>query len=443
MRDGVVVGAGAGFAGDRIEPAVALAASGRCDAVILECLAERTLVAGLDARAVDADTGYDPRLRRRLSPLLGPARENGCTIVTNLGSANPQAAAEAIGALATELGIRGLRVAAVTGDDLMGSPELVRWEEPVDGRLRGAHAYLGAAAIREAVDAGADVVVTGRVADASLFLGPAWSSLVADAAAVAGATAIGHLLECSAQVTGGNLDAPDPEGREDRLAGLELTDIGYPLAHIGPDGGATITKLDGTGGRIDALTCTLQLLYEVHDPHAYITPDAVVDMSAVRFEQTGPDQVAVTGARSVGVPDQLKVVGFAGGDSTIADLEISYAGRRALERATCAADILRSRLAREPGVEAVQVDLVGVDSVLRGSTRRPPSPPPELRVHASVRCADDATALIAEDEVFGLTLTGPGGGCCLRSERRRHLETITGWVHREDVTPVISWVVSR
>ena len=159
------IGAGAGFAGDRIDPAVALANSGAVDAVVLECLAERTLVPAIKARAENPDAGFDPRLRRRLTPLLPAAHANGCQIVSNLGAANPAAAGRAISALARELGLSGKRVAAIEGDDVMSQREHVDWVRPVEGRLLGAHAYLGCVPLSDALEQGADVVVTGRVAD--------------------------------------------------------------------------------------------------------------------------------------------------------------------------------------------------------------------------------------------------------------------------------------
>jgi hypothetical protein len=431
------VGAGAGFAGDRIEPAVALAGSGRCDAVVLECLAERTLVRGLTERRSDPAGGFDPRLRRRLAPLLEPAWGNRCPVVTNLGSANPLAAAEEIVALAGELGLHGLRVAAVTGDDLASRPSSISWEDPAEAPLLGAHAYLGAAAIQDALEDGADVVVTGRVADASLFVGPLASMLVDDDA-LAGATTVGHLLECAAQLTGGNLDPPRDAASSRGLHVAADPDVGYPFATVLPDGSATLAKLPATGGRLDDLTCALQLLYEVHDPRAYATPDAIIDLSGVDLEVVGPDEVAVSGAGFVGVPDRLKVIGFVARPGAIADLEIAYAGSAALGRAHAAAEILRSRLEGVPELEASQVDLVGVDSVLRGASRPLAGEPPEVRVHVSVRVGSEEAAHTVEDEVFGLTLTGPAGGCGIRSERRERIESVTGWIDRGDVTATVT-----
>ena len=168
------IGAGAGFAGDRIDPAVTLAASGEVDVVALECLAERTLLPALKARAADPASGFDPRLRRRLTPLLPAARRHGCRIVSNLGQANPRAAGEAIARLARELGLPGVRVAAVLGDDVLPLQEHIAWDRPIGGStLVGAHAYLGSPAMAQALAEGADVVVTGRVADSALFAAPA------------------------------------------------------------------------------------------------------------------------------------------------------------------------------------------------------------------------------------------------------------------------------
>ena len=181
------IGCGAGFAGDRIEPAVALASSGQVDTVVLECLAERTLVPGLRARRADQQAGADPRLRRRLTPLLPAARANKCRIVSNLGAANPAAAAHQIAALAAELGLRGLSVAGVLGDDVLALRDQIAWHAPVEGDLLGAHAYLGTAGLIEAIDAGADVVVTGRVADSALFAADLAPHIDATADAFAGA----------------------------------------------------------------------------------------------------------------------------------------------------------------------------------------------------------------------------------------------------------------
>ena len=190
------IGAGAGFAGDRVDQAVLLAGSGQVDTVALECLAERTLLPALKARAADPQSGYDPRLRRRLAPLLKAAQENHCRIVSNLGQANPAAAGRAIALLARELGCNGMRIAAVVGDDVMHQRGNVLWDRPVTGQLVGAHAYLGSRALGDALSQGADVVISGRCADSALFAAAALRGLDEGEAALAGAMTVGHLLEC-------------------------------------------------------------------------------------------------------------------------------------------------------------------------------------------------------------------------------------------------------
>ena len=428
------IGAGAGFAGDRIDPAVALAASGKVDTVVLECLAERTLVPALKARADNARAGADPRLRRRLTPLLPAAAANRCRIVSNLGAANPRAAGQAIAQLASELGCPGMRVAAVSGDDVMHLREQIAWVRPVLGNLFGAHAYLGAGALATALDDGADVVVTGRVADSALFAAAAMNHLDAGANALAGAIAVGHLLECAGQLTGGNFD---PIGQA-LLGAADYARLGYPLAHVCADGSAEITLLDDAPGLLDARTCTLQLLYEVHDPARYATPDLVLDFTGIRFEQLGRNRVHMSGAASLGPPPTLKVAGFLELPGFIADAEIGFAGTGALARAQRAAECLRLRLSDWTDAD-IAIDLVGIDSILRAGSAPTVAPPAELRVHVSARCADAEAAQVIEDEVYALTLSGPAGGCSVRSERRPRIEVLDGFIAHTLVRPEIEW----
>jgi len=274
------IGGGAGFAGDRIEPAVQMAQSGAVDAIALECLAERTLVNALRVRESAPERGYDPRLVRRFTPLL-PHVGRDCRIVTNLGAANPAAAGRATRRLARELGLPQLRVASVIGDDVMAQVNEVEWMQGVeDGEWIGAHAYLGQDPMVSALADGADVVITGRVADSSLVAAAPVQALGLSGSAAAAALTIGHLLECSGQITGGNLTEP---GIPD-LTAEDYARIGYPIADITADGDATIRLLDGAPGRLNVIACTLKLLYEVHDPRRYITPDGVLDLTGVRFE---------------------------------------------------------------------------------------------------------------------------------------------------------------
>jgi Acyclic terpene utilisation family protein AtuA len=418
------VGAGAGFAGDRTDPAVLLAASGLVDTVALECLAERTLVPSIKARADNPATGFDPRLRRRLTPLLQAARPRGCRIVSNLGAANPRAAGQAISQLAGELKLPGTRVAAIHGDDVMHLREHIAWDRPVHGKLLGAHVYLGCRPLAQALDDGADVVVTGRVADSALFAAPALKHLEPSEAALAGAIAVGHLLECGGQLTGGNYE-PLP-GAGPVLSAGDYATLAYPLAHVYADGSAEITILDGLPGIVDAMTCTLQLFYEVHNPARYATPDLILDFTGIRFEQLGPNRILMTGARSLGPPPTLKVAGFLELPGFIVDCEIGFAGTGALQRARTAAVTLRQRLSAW-GDEDIAIDLVGIDSMLRAGSL-PGGAPAELRVHVSARCADAEAAQIIEDEIYAMTLCGPAGGCSVRIEKRPRIEVLDGYI---------------
>jgi hypothetical protein len=427
------VAAGAGFAGDRIDPAVDLAQSGIVDAVVLECLAERTLVPGLRARRLDPEAGSDPRLRRRLAPLLPVARTHGCRVISNLGAANPAAAARSTAALAGEIGLSGLRVAGVVGDDVSDRLDRISWSEPVEGKLLGAHAYIGADSLVEAVQSGADVVLTGRAADSVLFAAEAIPSLANDSDALAGAVAVGHLLECSGQLTGGNFEGFDGA----MLSAADYARLGFPLARVAPDGSAEIGLLEGAPGQVDRLTCTLQLLYEVHDPSAYITPDVIVDFTGVRFEEVGWNRVRMSGARARGRPDRLKVSGFVEGPGFIADVEIGYTGTYALRRAQVAAEALALRLTGFDR-DSIRIDLVGVNSILGPATLQAPGPA-EVRVHVSARCADAETAQWVEDEVYALTLSGPAGGGSVRSERRPRLDVVDGLIDRDLVDTLLLW----
>ena len=294
------IGAGAGFSGDRIEPAVDLAERGELDFLVFECLAERTIALAQLARIDDPDKGYDPLLARRLTSVLPACRRGGVRIVTNMGAANPLAAAELAGRLARRLGLTGLRIAAVTGDDVVDAVRGGSWRVEETGQpvaalgdaLISANAYLGAGPIVAALDQGADIVITGRVADPALFLAPAIHSFgwaMDDWRRLGCGTLAGHLLECSAQITGGYFADPGYKDPPD------LARLGFPIGEIDADGGLAITKLPGTGGEVTEHTCKEQLLYEVHDPSAYLQPDVVADFSGVSIVPDGRDRVRIGG----------------------------------------------------------------------------------------------------------------------------------------------------
>ncbi|RVU17712.1 acyclic terpene utilization AtuA family protein [Methylobacterium oryzihabitans] len=409
------IGAGAGFSGDRIEPAVELAERGDVQYLVFECLAERTIALAQQARMRDPGAGYDPLLAARMRAVLRPCRDRGIRIVTNMGAANPVAAAAAVAAVARELGLDGLRIAAVTGDDVLdavldGDHRLDETGEPVSAlgdRLVSANAYLGAGPIVAALAQGADVVVTGRAADPAMFLAPlvhefGWS--MSDWTRLGRGTVVGHLLECAGQVTGGYFADPGVKDVPD------LARLGFPLAEVAEDGTATVTKVPGSGGRVTTATCKEQLLYEVHDPARYLQPDVVADFSGVRVSEAGFDRVRVEGGDGAPRTGLLKVsVGYR--DSWVGEGQISYAGAGAVARGRLALDIVAERL-RMTGVATreTRFELIGVDAILGPALSADAPEPREVRVRVVGRTDDRAEAERIGQEVESLYLNGPAGG---------------------------------
>jgi len=288
------IGAGAGYAGDRIEPAIELAEKGRLDYLVFECLAERTIALAQQEKRKDPSRGYDPLLSERMRKVLEPCRAGGVKIVTNAGAANPVAAAEMVREIARALGLAGLRVAAVTGDDVLGQlegslriPETGGTLADLGDRVISANAYIGAQPVAEALALNADVVITGRAADSAIFMAPlvhefGWS--MEDWTRLGRGTLAGHLLECAGQITGGYFADPGHKDVPD------LARLGFPIGEVDEEGALVITKVEGSGGRVSAATCKEQLLYEIGDPARYLAPDVVADFSGVEIRELGYEQ---------------------------------------------------------------------------------------------------------------------------------------------------------
>lgn len=407
------IGSGAGYSGDRIEPAVELAEQGDLDYLVFECLAERTIALAQQARINDPEGGYDPLLSermRRVLPFVGVnAGRRRLRVITNMGAANPLSAAVEVRRIASELGV-DLNVVAVVGDDVLSAlqPEWLLDNGQTVGslgeRLISANAYLGVDGILEALRADADVVITGRVADPSLFLAPqmfefGWAA--DDWHRLGRGTLVGHLLECAGQVSGGYFADPGFKDVDD------LARLGFPLAEISADGEALITKVSGSGGRVSRATCIEQLIYEVHDPAAYLTPDVTADFSQVGFVEEGSDRVRAQGAGGRARPEQLKVsVGYLEG--WIGEGQISYGGPGAVARAQLARDVVLKRL-ELIGVKMqdVRAELIGMDA-LHGP--RSTVEPWEVRLRVAARCAARSDAVRVGNEVETLYTNGPSGG---------------------------------
>jgi len=427
---------GAGFSGDRLEPAEILVAEAKPDYLILECLAERTIALAQKRRRQDPALGYDPLLERRIEGLLPLLLDNQVRLITNMGAANPRAAGEKIVAIARRLG-RKVRVAVVTGDDVL---DRLRGHEPAletglplraSGPLLSANAYLGIDAILPALQTGADIILTGRVADPSLFLAPlvhefGWSR--DDYERLGQGTVIGHLLECAGQLTGGYFADP---GKKDVP---DMARLGHPFADVAADGTAVFGKVAGTGGTLSVATAKEQLLYEVMDPGRYFTPDVVADFTQVRLEQLGPDQVRAMGGSGQPRPDTLKVsVGYEGGYT--GEGEISYAGSNALGRARLAGAIIEERL-RDQFAE-LRVDYIGSTSVHRTAFGTYPEPY-EIRLRVAGRATSARQAALVGEEVEALYTNGPAAGGGARKYVHEVVGIVSTLLPRELVEPQLT-----
>jgi len=441
----VRIGAGAGYSGDRIEPAVELAEHGQLDYLVFECLAERTIAIAQQARRKDPSLGYDPLLDARMQAVLPVAAAKGVRIVSNMGAANPRAAARRTAQIARSLGLAGLKVAAVEGDDVLDVVlrGALRFEESGDEvaayreRIVSANAYLGAAPIVDALAAGADVVLTGRVADPSLFAAPlihAFGWRMDDWDTLGAATVVGHLLECAGQVTGGYFADPGYKDVPD------LARLGFPIGEVAADGSVVITKVPHAGGRVSAATCKEQLLYEIHDPAGYLQPDVVADFTRVAVVEEAPDRVRVTGGRGTARPDTLKV-SVAYVDGHIGEGQISYGGPGALARARLALDIVRERLALT-GVAATELrfDLIGVDALYGDATPAVRGEPAEVRVRVAGRATTADEAARIGNEVETLYTNGPAGGGGAFKSTREVIAVQSVLLPRAAVTPSFSFV---
>ena len=451
MSDTFLVGNGAGFSGDRVDAPIPVVRTmirrGLPAALFFETLGERTVALAQLERRRDPEAGYEPMLERLLEPVLADCFRHRIPILGNYGAANPPAAARLIARLAMRLGLPELRIGLVTGDDVMGRIALDQLPvHEADGsldmrsaRLVAANAYIGARPLAEALARGADVVVAGRTSDPALAIAPLmhhfgwgwedWQRLAVGAAC-------GHLLECGSQVTGGVFwdpgfkDIPDP------------ANIGFPIAEVTAEGGLVITKAEDTGGLVDLRTVKEQLLYELHDPARYVTPDVVLDITGCTLEQAGKDRVAVRGLRGHPAPETLKVTASFEG-SWLGEGEVSVAGPNALARARATAEVLLERLRRRGLQVRARVDLIGVASVhdsddgalWRGYTG---PEPPEVRIRLAAEGWDRDAVDQAAREVLALLCCGAAGTGGARWRTTPRILTRSYLVLRERVPTSVS-----
>lgn len=408
----VRIAGGQGFYGDT-PAAIADLLTEQPDYVCLEALAELTLAILAKDRARDETLGWTrdlPLYLMQLLPAVLAGRNGGhqTTVVTNAGGINPLGALTFLKASAAKFGLTGFTVAVVMGDDLRAQPGLLPASFPPNADLQFANAYLGVAGIVQALERDADVVITGRVADAALFLAPlvhehGWG--MGDHDLLAAGTVVGHLLECSGQATGGNNAA-------EWWTTAQPWRFGFPLADVTADGSATIFKPAVAGGRVDFDTVRQQLLYEVGDPTTYLTPDVVVDMTSVRLTDLGADRVRVSGTSGRPATGLYKAVG-ASKDGYAADLSLAFGWPDAPAKARAAADIARKRIA-EAGLDLLDwhVELFGVDA-LHGPAARAADPDPdpsEVVLRLAWKTADGDSCAQVPRHIIPLGLSAPPPG---------------------------------
>ncbi len=453
MGEKVYVGGGAGFADERPDAVDVLVRSlerktGPCY-VILETLAERTLALAQLERRRDPQLGYTPQLGAFLRPILQRCKQAGIRIVCNSGAANPRGAAQVVLDCARELSISGLKVVVVEGDDLLARvPEsTIRSWKVIEGLplgpepLLAANVYLGARPIAAALELDADVVITGRCTDSALVLGPLihefdWAE--DDWDLLAAGTLAGHLLECSAHVSGGYFADPGYKDVSD------LAKVGFPIAEVQASGSMVITKADDTGGLVSSATVTEQLLYEMHDPSAYVVPDVILDVTDVSLEEIAPHRIRVVGARGHPRPPTLKAtLSVEGG--WLAEGEITYAGPNAYARAELAVDVLAKRL-RIVGIQApTRIDIIGTVSSFNGDSaplrrRGHFHTDGEYRVRLAGNAPDKRMAEKIANEVIGLYSTGPAGGGGVRRGVTPRVQTRSVLLDRNLVKPSVQLV---
>ena len=439
MSRTVRVASGQGFWGDWLEAPWRQVTGGPVDYLMMDYLAEVTMSIMQKQRARDPKLGYAKDFIPLMERLLPVVVEKGIRVTTNAGGVNPQACAAAVAEASRRLGLAGrLRIAVVSGDDLLSrlddliarghaltNMDTGRPLSDVRSRVLSANAYLGAAPVVDALRQGAQVVITGRVTDTGLTLGPlihafGWS--MDDWDRLAAGTVAGHILECGAQASGGNSLADWP-----RIP--DLANVGYPLVEARADGTFDVTKHARTGGKVSVAGVTEQLVYEMGNPVDYITPDCVADFTTIQLKQAGRDRVRVSGIRGHPATDKLKVsIAYFYGYKAVGTLVYSWPD--AVAKARAADRILRERLdGRGLKFDAIHTELVGLDSthgrLATAAVRAADVPEVQLRI--GVRAADKAPVERFTRELAPLILNGPPSVTGFAGGRPKPEEIVAYW----------------
>lgn len=444
----ILIANGQGFWGDSILGPVRLLREGPLHYLTLDYLAEVTMSIMQKLKSRNPAAGYATDFIRLLERILPEAKEKGVRIIASAGGVNPQACLEATGGVVRELGLSGVKVAMVTGDDILdridaliaGGQALKNMDTgaplaTIRDRISSANVYLGAFPIARALAAGADIVICGRVTDPSLVLGPmihefGWTANDYDK--LAAGTVAGHIVECGAQCTGANYT----NWREIQDFAL----IGYPVIEASPAGDFVITKHEGTGGRVSRETVASQLVYEMGDPAHYITPDVIADFTSIQLEQAGKNRVHVYGVKGGPPTDSYKVsISYQGGYKAVGQLTI--AGPDAVEKAALCAEIIWKRLAYD-GISFPEddriVELLGTGVCHAGISETRALPEVVLRV--GVKGADRAKVDRFGMEIAPLVTSGPPGVTGFASGRPKATEIVSYWpalIQKEFITPEV------
>lgn len=424
MKQSVRLGAGSGFWGDAMDPAMEILEQGKLDYLCFDFLAELTMALLQRQKLKNPALGYIPDAVQYMKAMMPAARANGTKLVSNGGGVNSRAAAQKIVEDARALGLKGTRVALVEGDDMLeridsmldqGVP-FAHMETGDTGfrdirkRVVSANVYMDSAGIIDGLARGADVVITGRVSDNAVFVGPimhefGWRHDAAHADRIAAAITLGHIVECAAACTG---------GMSSRFADMpRMGKVGFPIIEMRPDGSAELSKIPGSGGRLDQFTVKEHLVYEIHDPRNYLMPDGIADFTSLKLEETGPDRVRISNVRGRPAPEMLKlVIGYQ--DGWIGESLAFFPWPYAYDRALKAKQSMLERFERM-GLQAeqIQFDFVGLNT-LHG----PAAPMPERNAanelnEIGLRCAVKTKTIEEAEKVrragSHLWIMGPGG----------------------------------
>lgn len=436
MKDKVLIANGQGFWGDSILGPVRLVNEGPLDYLTLDYLAEVTMSIMQKLKSRDPSKGYATDFVEMCRRVLPVCHEKGIKIIANAGGVNPLACREAVAKVMEELGITGMKIGVVEGDDILDDlPGLIAGGETfknmdngealesVLDRVKTANVYIGAEPIVEALKAGADIVITGRATDPSIVLAPmmyefGWT--MEDFDRLAAGTIAGHIVECGAQCTGGNFanwrEIPD------------MAKIGYPVIEAHSDGTFAVTKHANTGGKVSIETVTSQLVYEMSDPANYITPDCVADFTSIQLKQESEDRVAISGIKGQPATDTYKVsISFHEGYKLISQLTV--AGPDAVDKAKLCADIVFDRVAMD-GVtftdEEKFVEIVGTN-VCHAGIADAPAEPAEVVLRIGARSPDRSKLDRLGMEIVPLVTSGPPGVTGFAGGRPKATEIISYW----------------